>query len=62
MIFIFFIFLCVLTIKTVKYYLLRPLKSAKYTELRFGGISSIQIDKSGVEDARRTKAGYYNVS
>ena len=27
-----------------------------YIELRFGGISSIQIDKSRVEDARRAKA------
>ena len=52
-IFLFFIFL---RIKTVKYFWLRPLKSTMYTELRSGGISSIQIDKSGVKDARRAKA------
>ena len=27
-----------------------------YTEFRSSGISSIQMDKSGVEDARRAKA------
>ena len=28
-----------------------------YTELRSGGIFSIQVDISGVEDARQAKAG-----